>query len=377
MSGGGDDHGDDAACEDVDLAMIIQGWGVPTATDISLAWMVSVLVFGLGHNAIGFLLLLAVVDDGIGLIIIAVFYPDPDNPVQGQWLPLIPAGMLVAYGLRRLGVERWQWYVVVAGPVSWFGFLLSHVHPALALVPIVPFLPAHNGGHHSDHGHDHGDGEVSSPGNNSPHGVGGGDIEFAHMSGPDHLDGGLLATVIGEEPESSGISPELDSPSEANSPATHAGAPATTESDDGEVAFHQMIGEDKLGGGLLGLNIAESPSEPPKSGSFRSQGSSLDRSHAKDSSSNSSHLHPTLHQFEHDLKLFVDCGMFFFAFANAGVKISTPGGVTISIILALIVGKTAGIAGFAIGGDLCGAFFMFFLPNKQKEDVAWLLPYHV
>ena len=128
-------------CEPVTLAMVLSGWGVPTATDISLAWMVAVLVFGLGHNAIGFLLLLAVVDDGIGLVIIAVAYPDPQSPIQPQWLPLIPLGSLVAYALRRRRVARWEWYILLAMPISWFGFLLSHVHPALALVPIVPFLP--------------------------------------------------------------------------------------------------------------------------------------------------------------------------------------------------------------------------------------------
>ena len=63
---------------------------------------------------------------------------------------------------------------------------------------------------------------------------------------------------------------------------------------------------------------------------------------------------PTLQAFEHDLKLFVDCGMFFFLFANAGVTITAPGGLTISIILALVAGKTIGIAGFAIAGDIFG-----------------------
>ena len=74
-----DDHADDhsrirqlssseneVACVSVDLGAVLYGWGVPTATDISLAWMVAILVFGYGHRAIGFLLLLAVVDDGIG-----------------------------------------------------------------------------------------------------------------------------------------------------------------------------------------------------------------------------------------------------------------------------------------------------------------------
>ena len=312
-SSGDDGHGDDYSCEDVTLAMVMHGWGVPTATDISLAWMISVLVFGLGHNAIGFLLLLAVVDDGIGLIIIAVFYPDPNNPVQGQWLPLIPAGMLAAYGLRRLKVEKWQWYVAVAGPISWFGFLLSHVHPALALVPIVPFLPAHH----------------------------------VHR-GTKSDDGGSPTSRIG--PENS------DSSSE----------------DEEEVAFHQMIGEDKLGGGFLGEHHhhgAPATTEADAEAAIGSNGLPMLSVGAGDSpmseENNASshhhhhhhhknHLHPALHQFEHDLKFFVDCGMFFFSFANAGVTITAPGGLTISIILALVAGKTIGIAGFAIAGDIFG-----------------------
>ena len=43
---------------------------------------------------------------------------------------------------------------------------------------------------------------------------------------------------------------------------------------------------------------------------------------------------------------------FLFSRTDAGVKISVPGGMTISILLALIVGKTAGIAGFTIAGDM-------------------------
>lgn len=53
-------------------------------------------------------------------------------------------------------------------------------------------------------------------------------------------------------------------------------------------------------------------------------------------------------------------GMFFFAFANAGVKMSVPGGMTISIIGGLVLGKTFGIAGFALAGD---RFFGVPLPS--------------
>ena len=52
----------------VTLSDLMYGWGVPTATDISLAWAVAVRVFPFRHPAIDFLLLLAVADDAIGLV---------------------------------------------------------------------------------------------------------------------------------------------------------------------------------------------------------------------------------------------------------------------------------------------------------------------
>ena len=119
---------------------IANGWGIPTATDIALAWLVARLAFGKGHPAISFLLLLAVADDGLGLGIIAIFYPDPAHPVAPEWLGLVGAAMLVAYGLRKRHVHSF-WPYVAAGCLSWAGLYLAHLHPALALVPVVPFMP--------------------------------------------------------------------------------------------------------------------------------------------------------------------------------------------------------------------------------------------
>lgn len=120
---------------------IAGGWGVPTATDIALAWLLARIVFGARHPAVSYLLLLAVADDAIGLGIIAVFYPDPINPVQPVWLLLVAAGMVVAYALRKRRVQSFWPYVLGAGALSWTGLYLGHLHPALALVPIVPFMP--------------------------------------------------------------------------------------------------------------------------------------------------------------------------------------------------------------------------------------------
>lgn len=140
---------------------IANGWGIPTATDIALAWLVARMVFGKGHPAISFLLLLAVADDGIGLAIIAIFYPDPAHPVQPVYLLLVAGAMATAWGLRRAGVKSFWFYVAGPGVVSWLGLYFGHLHPALALVAVVPFMPggasdeglfeeSHEHGHHTD-----------------------------------------------------------------------------------------------------------------------------------------------------------------------------------------------------------------------------------
>jgi NhaA family Na+:H+ antiporter len=58
--------------------------------------------------------------------------------------------------------------------------------------------------------------------------------------------------------------------------------------------------------------------------------------------------HSPLHQFEHQLKLPVDFGLFFFAFANAGVALAQVGWLTWLILAALVIGKTAGITGLGL-----------------------------
>ncbi len=84
---------------------IAGGWGVPTATDIALAWLIARLAFGAGHPAVSFLLLLAVADDGLGLAIIAIFYPNPAHPVEPAFLFIVAGAMTGAWALRKAGVQ--------------------------------------------------------------------------------------------------------------------------------------------------------------------------------------------------------------------------------------------------------------------------------
>jgi NhaA family Na+:H+ antiporter len=120
---------------------LARGWGIPTATDIALAWLVARVVFGGRHPAISFLLLLAIADDAVGLAIIAIFYSDPLQSFQPAWLSLNVTGMGIAYMLRRFRVPSYWPYLLAGGVLSWIGMFKAHLHPALSLVFIIPFLP--------------------------------------------------------------------------------------------------------------------------------------------------------------------------------------------------------------------------------------------
>ena len=246
-----------------DFSAVANGWGIPTATDIALAWLVARMIFGAGHPAVNFLLLLAVADDAIGLGIIAVFYPDPEHPVEPIWVLLIVGGMATAYLMRRVGVRQWPVYVLIAGGMSWVGLVKSGVEPALALVVIVPFLPA-------------------------------------------------LKPQVGRVQEQT-----------------------------------QLIESARSSGGAASGNPGQAGMETldhPGTGGVHAHGGG------------------TLDQFEHHLKLPVDFGLFFFAFANAGVAFASINQVTFIVLLSLIAGKMLGISVFSLAGTKLG----FPLPSGMR-----------
>ena len=119
---------------------LFNGWAVPCATDIAFSYMAARLVFPEGHPAIPFLLLLAIADDALGLILLAVFYPT--GPVSvlkfaGLMIPAIAAAVWLKHRRTR---SFWP-YVTLGGGLSWAALHFGGLHPALALVPIMPFLP--------------------------------------------------------------------------------------------------------------------------------------------------------------------------------------------------------------------------------------------
>ena len=118
---------------------LIRGWAIPCATDIAFSYLVARLIFGPKHPGIPFLLLLAIADDALGLLILAAFYPTGAfHPAQ--FVGILGVAMALAWSFRRLRVLNF-WPYVGVGMLSWVAFHRGGLHPALALVPIVPFLP--------------------------------------------------------------------------------------------------------------------------------------------------------------------------------------------------------------------------------------------
>jgi Na+:H+ antiporter, NhaA family len=119
---------------------LVRGWAIPCATDIAFSYLVARMVFPRGHAAIPFLLLLAIADDALGLLVLALFYPS--GPVAlGQLVLWLGPALLVAWLFRKSGIGSFWMYVLGPGLLAWIGLFVGGIHPALALVPIVPFMP--------------------------------------------------------------------------------------------------------------------------------------------------------------------------------------------------------------------------------------------
>jgi NhaA family Na+:H+ antiporter len=114
------------------------GWGVPMATDIAFAVGVLALVGSrVSQGAKLFLLSIAIVDDLIAIVVIAVVYT---QSLRLGWDVVAIGGLLVVVVMRRFFTSPW-WYVLPALFV-WYATLQSGVHATLAGVALGLITPA-------------------------------------------------------------------------------------------------------------------------------------------------------------------------------------------------------------------------------------------
>jgi len=125
--------------EAFDEPMLTLGWPVTLATDLAMSYFVVRLIFG-KHPVMAFLLLLGISSDALGFLTVALFSPTRDpHPISGGLF--FAAALGAAFGLRKSRVRKLWPYLAGPGIISWIAFFWSGVHPAFALVPIMPFLP--------------------------------------------------------------------------------------------------------------------------------------------------------------------------------------------------------------------------------------------
>jgi Na+:H+ antiporter, NhaA family len=119
-------------------AEALRGWAIPCATDISFAVGVCALLGRAVPRALRtFLLALAIIDDLMAIVVIAVFYTADLSMIS---LALAGLGIVALAALNWLDVQKPAFYALV-GFFTWVCVLKSGVHATLAGVAVGFAMP--------------------------------------------------------------------------------------------------------------------------------------------------------------------------------------------------------------------------------------------
>lgn len=119
-------------------ADVRNGWAVPTATDIAFAvGVLALLGKSIPSSVRIFLLALAIIDDLLAVIIIAIFYSGGLDPMG---FVIAGGGVALVLLMQLIGIGSAYAYVL-PGAILWFGMLKTGAHPTLAGVVLGFMTP--------------------------------------------------------------------------------------------------------------------------------------------------------------------------------------------------------------------------------------------
>lgn len=123
----------------LNLKGVMSGWGVPMATDIAFAiGLLTLLGSGVPSGLKVFLASLAVVDDLLAVLVIALFYTESIVMSYLMW-GMVTVGVL--FVLNRMKVAAITPYMVVGG-ILWYCLLKAGIHATAAGVITAMFVPS-------------------------------------------------------------------------------------------------------------------------------------------------------------------------------------------------------------------------------------------
>jgi len=113
-------------------------WPIAVAIDAAAAYYVLKVILP-RSGALPFALLLAIVTDMVGMVIVAPQHLTLSTRAGGAGLMILALGLGAL--MRAMKVRAFWPYLFICGTMSWVAFYWEGLHPAFALVPIVPLLP--------------------------------------------------------------------------------------------------------------------------------------------------------------------------------------------------------------------------------------------
>jgi Na+:H+ antiporter, NhaA family len=119
-------------------AVLTTAWPIACAIDIVAAYYLLKAIMP-RSAALPFALVVGIATDTFGIFVVAPRYPTLAIHASGAVLLLM--AIALAGLLRAMGVRAFWPYLAICGTISWWAFFWAGLHPAFALVPIVPFLP--------------------------------------------------------------------------------------------------------------------------------------------------------------------------------------------------------------------------------------------